>query len=100
MQGAVRPASLDSVANSDEDDELSLYSVLGFEEKGYREVEQQDMIQRTLMQLTESERFILVERFFHNRSQREVADLLGVSQMTISRNERKAIEHFRTLIEE
>ncbi len=50
--------------------------------------------------LSENERQIIVERFIHNRSQREVAQMMGVSQMTVSRSEKKAVERFRKLIEE
>lgn len=98
MQGAVNPISLDMSA-SNEDEDLSLHNALGFEDKGYHEVEQKDLIQWSLSQLSETERSIILERFFNSRSQREVAELMGVSQMTISRNEKKALERFRQLVE-
>lgn len=98
MQGALSPVSLDMSA-TENDEDFNLYSVLGFEEKGYQDIEMKDMIKRALGQMTETERQIILERFFNNRSQREVAEMLGVSQMTVSRNEKKAIERFRELIE-
>ena len=98
MQGALSPVSLD-MSTTDDDEDFNLYSVLGFEERGYQDIEMKDMIQRALRQMTDMERQIILERFFNNRSQREVAERLNVSQMTVSRNERKAIEHFRELIE-
>ncbi len=99
MKGAISPVSLDMPA-SDEDEAFSLHSVLGFEEGGYQAVEARDMIQRAMKGLSENERQIIVERFIHNRSQREVAQMMGVSQMTVSRSEKKAVERFRKLIEE
>lgn len=99
MQGAVTPMSLDTAA-SDEDEDFNLYSVLGFEDSGYQDIVVQDMIKRAFTKLNDTERQIIEDRFFHNLSQREVAQKMGVSQMTISRNERKAIEHFRELISE
>lgn len=99
MRDAVFLTSLDAVTNG-EDDDFNLHSILGVEDRGYRDVEQRDMVWRALNGLEANERVILIERFFNNRSQREVAQLLGVSQMTISRNERKAIEHFRALVDE
>lgn len=98
MQGALSPVSLD-MSTTDEDDAFNLYSVLGFEEKGYQDIEIKDLIRRAMKQMTDMERQILTERFFNNRSQREVAEILNVSQMTVSRNERKAIERFKALIE-
>ena len=98
MQGALSPISLDASTVS-EDEDFNLHSVLGFEERGYGDIETKDMILRALKQMTDTEKTIIMERFFNNRSQRDVADMLGVSQMTVSRNERKAIERFRQLIE-
>ena len=40
-------------------------------------------------------REIIRLRFFENRSQREVAQALGVSQMTVSREERRALEQMK-----
>jgi len=98
MRGAISPVSLDMPA-SDEDEAFSLHSVLGFEEGGYQAIEMRDMIQRAMKEMPQNERQIVIERFINNRSQREVAQMMGVSQMTISRNEKKAIERFRKLIE-
>ncbi len=98
MRGALNPVSLDMAA-SDEDEAFNLYSVLGFEEGGYQSIEMQDMIVRAFKNMTDTERTIITERFINNRSQRDVAQMLGVSQMTVSRNERKAIERFRELID-
>ncbi len=98
MRGALSPVSLDMSA-SDEDEAFNLHSVLGIEEGGYQGVEMRDMIARAFKQMTDTERTIITERFINNRSQRDVAQILGVSQMTVSRNEKKAIERFRELIE-
>jgi len=98
MQGAVNPVSLD-MSSSDEDENFNLYSVLGFEERGYHDIEMKDLIRSALSRMTDIERTIITERYFNNLSQRDVAQLLGVSQMTVSRNERKALDRFRELIE-
>lgn len=98
MQGAVNPVSLD-MSSSNEDENFNLYSVLGFEERGYHDVEMKDLIRSALNRMTDMERRIITERYFNNLSQRDVAQLLGVSQMTVSRNERKALDRFRELIE-
>ena len=42
--------------------------------------------------LDDRQRSIIRMRYFENMSQREVAERLNVSQMTISREERKALE--------
>lgn len=98
MRGALTPVSLDMAA-SDEDEAFNLHAVLGIEEGGYQGVEMRDMIARAFKQMTDTERTIITERFINNRSQRDVAQMLGVSQMTVSRNEKKAIDRFKELIE-
>ena len=45
--------------------------------------------------MSEQDRYIFRERFIYNRSQADIAKTLGVSQMTISRAEKKIIERFR-----
>jgi RNA polymerase sigma-B factor len=43
---------------------------------------------------------VLIERYFHQRSQREVAETLGVSQMSVSRTERRALAKLREILRE
>lgn len=67
----------------------------GFDEEGYRNVETQEIIRQVLDSMREQDRYIFRERFIYERSQADIAKTLGVSQMTISRAERKIIERFR-----
>ena len=91
---ASQPVSLD-MQTSAEDEDLSLSSVLGAEEKGFSEFETADMLKRGMKKLTEQQREIIYLRFFENLSQREVAQRIGVSQMSVSRAERSALERLR-----
>ena len=70
-------------------------SVIGQEEKYYRLVEDKDFIQRVMSTLDEQERKVITERFYKGRSQREISEEMGVSQMYISRMERRILERFR-----
>ena len=65
------------------------------EEYGYARVENYEIIMSVLDSLGETDRRIFDLRFRDGRSQSEVADILGVSQMTISRAERAMKEKFR-----
>ena len=51
-----------------------------------------DQVSRAMDRLDDRQRSIIRMRYFENMSQREVAERLNVSQMTISREERKALE--------
>lgn len=99
MQSLMTPVSLDASPDTQEDD-LSLHAVLGQEDSGYESVETQDAIGHIMRTLSENERQVIALRYFKGLSQREVAERLGVSQMTISRMEKKALERARQLIQE
>lgn len=96
---ASAPVSLD-MNTSDEDEDLSLAGSLGMEDRGFSEFETADMLRRGMAKLTEQQREIIRLRFFENLSQREVAGRVGVSQMSVSRAERGALEMLRRAITE
>ena len=96
---AAQPVSLD-MQTSDDDEELNLTNVLGAEEKGFSEFETADMLRRGMEKLNEQQQEIIRLRFFENLSQREVAQRIGVSQMSVSRAERGALERLRQALTE
>lgn len=53
------------------------------------------MIDNILSQLTKREREIILLRYFRGKTQSEIAKVIGVSQVQISRIEKKAIERIR-----
>ena len=64
------------------------------DEKGFEDVENYEIIDKVLSELTGTNRYIFKKRFVEEISQSEIAKALGVSQMTISRAEKKIIERF------
>ena len=54
-----------------------------------------DLIQRGMSKLNEVERKILQDRYFDKKTQVAISKELGISQMTVSRIEKKIIEKFR-----
>ena len=91
---ASQPVSLD-MQTTDDDEDFTLSSVLGIQEGGFAEFEQADMLKRAFAHLSEEAREIIRMRYFENMSQREVALQIGVSQMSVSRAERRALEQLR-----
>jgi RNA polymerase sigma-B factor len=88
-----KTASLDFYI--DNEGETDLMAVIGQEEKDYGLIEDKDFIQRVMSTLDERERKVITERFYKGRSQREISEEMGVSQMYISRMERRILERFR-----
>lgn len=85
--------SFDEAGEDGESAFLEKYT--GFEEAGYKQVELSEIIHGVLDKMSEQDKYIFRERFIYNRSQADIADTIGVSQMTISRAEKKIIEKFR-----
>lgn len=54
-------------------------------------IENKDFIENALSKLNEIETKIIKDRFFKNKTQMHVANDLGVSQMTVSRMEKKIL---------
>ena len=85
--------SFDEAGEDGESAFLEKYT--GFEESGYKQIELSEIIHSVLDKMSEQDKYIFRERFIYNRSQADIADTIGVSQMTISRAEKKIIEKFR-----
>ncbi|NLW52317.1 MAG: SigB/SigF/SigG family RNA polymerase sigma factor [Tissierellia bacterium] len=90
------PQSLDRSLDSQNDDkDVSFGDLLGFEDKNYESIETMDFIKNTMDKLKDIEKKILVYRYFDKMTQIAIATELGVSQMTVSRIEKKIIKKFR-----
>ena len=85
--------SFDDAGEEGESTFLEKYT--GFEEAGYDQVEMSEIIHSVLDKMSEQDRYIFRERFIYNRSQADIARTLGVSQMTISRAEKKIVDRFK-----
>lgn len=97
MRGASRPASLDFAPEA-EDEDAPLSAFLGVEEKGFSEFESNETIKSAMAALDERQREVIRMRFFEGLSQRDAAARLGISQMSVSRMERRALELMKTAL--
>ena len=91
--------SMDAALGSDEDSQ-KLESRLGVSEDGYENVEQREWMAWVLQQVTPQERLLLEKRFIERLGQRDTARILGVSQMQVSRMERRVLARLRTMTEQ
>lgn len=92
MQRTTQAMSLDMTPT---EDGPTLESLLGEEDDAFEQIESNDMITHMLSMLEGTSRFVIEERFLRQRSQRDVAKDLGVSQMQVSRLERRALAYLR-----
>lgn len=94
IQRATQSVSLDA---SFEEEEASLLDILGKEETAYSDLEMTDYINGLLSQLDSKARYVLEQRFFFQRNQRDVAQDLGISQMQVSRLEKRSLQLLRII---
>jgi RNA polymerase sigma-B factor len=81
--GCFTPTSLDQVVH--EDASSTLGDQLGAEESGIAAAEARVVLAPALRRLDERDRAIVRMRFFGQRTQQEIADEIGVTQMQVSR---------------
>ena len=88
--------SLDETfSDSGDEGETSKYEKFtSTEEAGYRGLENREIIDTVLNELSDTNKYIFRERFIKEKSQSDIASHLGVSQMTVSRAERNIKERF------
>lgn len=98
LGNAMTPASLDAQV-ADDEDSASLGGFLGFEDPEFANFEREDMLERAMRQLDDRQMAVIRGRFFENLSQRQLAEKLEVSQMTVSRIERQALQLLREQME-
>ncbi|SHD78028.1 RNA polymerase sigma-37 factor (sigma(B)) (fragment) [[Clostridium] ultunense Esp] len=90
------PQSLDLTYDSNGDDkDVNLADLIGEEDVYFSKIENNDFLLRGMKKLNDMERKILVDRYFNNKTQVSIAEELNISQMTVSRVEKKVIEKLR-----
>lgn len=80
-----------------EDGDAMLEGMLGGADAGYERFEQSEWMQWVLSKVNDSERQLLTLRYRDGLGQRETARKMGVSQMQISRMERRVLTRLRAI---
>ena len=83
--------SLDGMAGDEENDGKSLYSLLADEDDKYDRFETKEMLRTAMQDFSDTERALIKYRYVDELSQSETSKRLGVSQMFVSRMERKLL---------
>ncbi len=93
------PQSLDLTYDGGEDSDISLSDLIGQEEEYYEKIDNNDFLEKAMSILSETEKKILIDRYFNKRTQSSIAKELDISQMTVSRLEKKILEKMKNEIE-
>jgi RNA polymerase sigma-B factor len=95
--GAHHTASLDSPREDGEDDSGTLADAFGQIDERFELVDAKVTIAEAAKHLGPRERRVLLLRFVEDLTQSQIADMIGVSQMQVSRILRRALEQLREL---
>lgn len=83
--------SLEEEAFSD----TPLSNFLGYDDNGFALIENQDFLDYCISKMDSFEQSVSKLRFFEGKTQKETASILGVSQMSISRAEKRIVEKIK-----
>ncbi|MDY5730927.1 MAG: sigma-70 family RNA polymerase sigma factor [Eubacteriales bacterium] len=97
-QNSTNVSSLDASIDDESSDSLSAF--IGYEEQGYINIENEGLMEWIKSHTSSQEFQLLQYRFMHNLSQRDTAKLLKVSQMQVSRLEKRIFLRLREHINE
>lgn len=97
---AYNTASLDAPIDTDDGGATSFVDQLGGDDEQLENLEYRASLAPEMEKLPERERRILYYRFFKGMTQSEIADLLGISQMHVSRLLNRTLVRLREALEE
>lgn len=99
MGSSYQALSMDRSIESDNDgSKVTLFDIIGQEDSGYEKTNRRMLVSEALDVLTEREKQIIQLTFLDQLSQKEAGDILGISQMHVSRIQRKAIKKLQDAI--
>lgn len=87
--------SIDRVITNKEGDGVLLGEYLPSTEDGHSHMENQMLVEELLNQLTEQEKTIIRLRYYEDKTQAEIGRMLNISQVQVSRLEKRALKKMR-----
>lgn len=85
---------------STEGDSATIGDLIGIPTDDYQSVDNRLDLESALDQLKQEEQTVLILAYHNGKSQREIAEQLGVSQMSVSRIQKRAIDKLKGLLVE
>lgn len=82
------------------DETSTLINILGSDDNNLVAIEHKHDLKAAMEELDETERQIIYYRYFEEMTQSKVGELLNLSQMQVSRLERKALNKMREKIQD
>ncbi|MFG6116498.1 RNA polymerase sigma-B factor [Thalassobacillus cyri] len=100
MGKSYKALSVDRKIEADSDGStVTILDLIGNQESGYDQIDQQMLLEKVLPILSEREQEILQCTYFENMSQKDTGEQLGISQMHVSRLQRRALRKLREALQ-
>lgn len=97
MEAVVEIESMEQSIYAGDGKEVSLKDRLAAEKNEQEELMNHLFLQQLLEALEERDRKLIMLRYFENKTQNQVAEILGISQVQVSRLEKKILRRMREL---
>ena len=95
LEASYHPDYLYDIVHEKEGNPLYLIDKVGLEEDNEKDILDRIVLQELLSQLKERDRQVILLRYFKDKTQMEVADILGISQVQVSRIEKRIIREMK-----
>ena len=95
-RNAYSPKSFDQ--NAFTDDDIELHETIGEEDEEFEKIENRDFLEKSMDKLNDAEKEFIKLRYYENNTQKAIAEKMGVSQMYVSRMERKILNKLRFIL--
>jgi len=81
-----------------EEDDLELHETVGQDDETFERINNRDFLEKAMENFNQAEKLFIKLRFFENKTQKDIAKHFNVSQMYISRLEKRTLEKFRYIL--
>ena len=98
LEASRMPTSIYDVVYEDDENPILLIDKVSKDDRQMSQVVDRVALKDVLSKLDERERYIIIMRYFHDKTQSAIAKELGISQVQVSRIEKKVLLRMRELI--
>jgi len=81
-----------------DEDDLELHETVGEDDDTFEKINNRDFLEKAMENFNTVEKQFIKLRFFENKTQKDIASYFNVSQMYISRLEKRTLEKFRLIL--
>ncbi len=100
MGKSYKALSVDRKIEADSDGStVAILDLVGSTDNGYEDIDRRMLLEKVLPILSEREQEILRCTYFENMSQKDTGEQLGISQMHVSRLQRRALRKLREALQ-